>query len=131
MRKRYFYTLFTKTEQFLYDGTSSQVAHYMGITTSELSQIFTGRKHSRKYLVKRREMALDEYDQVKRENDTDLPTPKDNKIYDCVVRHLQKYGNTIVCRRKTYVVNRLKNDGINVSCRPGVYGGYWVLEKRN
>lgn len=57
---------------------------------------------------------------------------KGSNMFDCVMRHLDEYGNTILMKKHKDVLDELKKNKVKVNIREGVYSNaYWVLEVPN
>lgn len=137
MRSKYYiYTVSLKANgHVVYEGNVHQVCDFLGVQVSTLSGWVNGKHSSPTYRVTRRAVTKEEAESIS--DEPDLKTSEkseDEKIYDSVVLHLKLYGNTVLCKRKNYVLNRLAEEGIEVTIEKGMYGGYLVLklkEKKN
>lgn len=114
MAKRYIYKIYDGlTATLVYEGTSEGAQAFLGCDKSMLSKIYSKKVKSR-FRLTRKEVEK----QV-----------KDSSAYVSAKKHLGMYGNTVLNKKHSSVLEMLKKDGYDISAKDGKYGDtYYILE---
>lgn len=128
---KYRYTIMRRTNRTtVFDGTAQECADFLGIAYCSFLNHVAGDTH-KNYIFKRKQLTEEEI-KAYEENKLTVKETRDlktkNKDLDCVLRHLGKYGNTIICKNKKYILEQLDVRKMEYTVRKSNFGGYLIVE---
>lgn len=118
--KTWIFLIYRKSDGMLIlDGNYREAAYFMDCESPIIFlQDFVNRKYLRnkEYRVVAKTPKGNKIDIEKRKYEI----PKEDCEYDYLVRHLSKYGNTVLNRDPSIYLDKLRNDGysVEVTCYP-------------